>query len=393
MSSVFIYDGELITPHESIPHAALWINENGKIEALGQAEQMASLPKETIRLRLAGKRVLPGLIDIHVHGGYGGNFGNGDLLSELQHYSKRVVQTGVTGFLLSIAAPSAEELLEMISAYVKIFETESMPGAQPIGLHLEGPFINSQKKGAFDPAWIRTPDVKEAQAYIEAGKGWIGQITIAPEMPQAADVAALFRQAGVVVAMGHTNADYETASAALDSGAFNHITHSFNAQRGFNHRVPGVFGAILSSDVPTAELIADNMHVHPAAMRILGRCLGPDRIVLITDAIAGAGLADGVYDLLGQKINIVDGRVTLDNGTLAGSTAPLIDCVQHAAEAMQIPYFQAVQMASLNPARVLGIADERGSLAVGKRGDVIAVDTNGKVCLSVVNGKIVYNTL
>ncbi len=392
MSNVLLYDAELITPYESIEHGAVLIDENGKIKSVGLLEDFPEVPQDTIRLRLTGKRVLPGLIDVHVHGGYGANFGTGDLLKDMRHYSKEIVQTGVTAFLPSIFAETPDGLVAMIKEYVKILENEKIVGAQPIGLHLEGPFLNPEKKGAFTTSWLRLPNVDEAKRYLEAGKKWIKQITIAPELPHADEVATLFRQAGVVVAMGHTNADYETASNAL-KGSFNHITHTYNAQRSFDHRAPGVFGAILSSDLPTAELIADNIHVHPASMKMLKRCVGVDRIVLITDAIAGTGLPDGEYNLMTYSVKVVNGKVTLPDGTLAGSTAKLNLCVFNSAEAMDVPFHEAAQMASLNPARMIGVADERGSLMEGKRGDVTVMNDAGQVCLTIVAGEIVYNNL
>ncbi len=392
MSNTLLYDAEFVTPFESIPHGALLIDESGNIKSVGLQEDFVDVPPHTKRLRLTGKRVLPGLIDVHVHGGYGSNFGTGDLLKDLRHYSKMIVETGVTAFLPSIFAEKPDGLVAMINEYVKILENERIIGAQPIGFHLEGPFINPEKKGAFTASWLRSPNLDEAKRYLEAGKGWIKQITMAPELPLADEVATLFRQSGVVVAMGHTNTDYETAKKAL-KGAFNHITHTFNAQRGFDHRAPGVFGAILSSDLPTAELIADNIHVHPAAMKILSRCVGVDRIVLITDAIAGAGLPDGEYNLMTYSVKVEKGRATLPDGTLAGSTARLNKCVCNAMEAMEIPFHASVKMASLNPARMIGMADERGSLTAGKRADLTVMDEAGDICLTIVGGEIVYNNL
>jgi len=392
MSNVLLYDAELITPYESLEHGAVLIDDNGKILSVGFLEDFQEVPSGTIRLRLTGKRVLPGLIDVHVHGGYGSNFGTGDLLKDLRHYSKEIVQTGVTAFLPSIFAETPDGLVAMIKEYVKILENEKIIGAQPIGLHLEGPFLNPEKKGAFTASWLRLPNVDEAKRYLEAGKDWIKQITIAPELPLANEVATLYRQAGVVVAMGHTNTDYETAARVL-KGTFNHVTHTFNAQSGFDHRTPGVFGAILTSDLPTAELIADNVHVHPASMKILERCVGVDRIVLITDAIAGTGLPDGEYNLMTYSVKVVNGKVTLPDGTLAGSTAKMNQCIYNAAEAMQVPFHQAVKMASLNPARMMGIANERGSLTAGKCADITVMDESGQVCLTIVAGEIVYNNL
>jgi N-acetylglucosamine-6-phosphate deacetylase len=327
-----------------------------------------------------------------VHGGNGVTFGGSpDIAGDLCNYSEWVSRCGVTGFLCSIAAPDAEKHVQLVSAFATALEA-GVPEAEALGLHLEGPFINVQKKGAFNPAWIRPPDMAESQRVLEAGRGWIRQLTLAPEMPGAREVAALFRSAGVVVSMGHTNADYATASRAL-GGTFSHITHTFNAQRGFHHREPGVFGAIMASDHVTAELIADTVHAHPGAMKVLVRCLGTERVVLITDAMAGAGLADGVYDLVGHKVTVREGKATLADGTIAGSTATMNQCVRNVNHHVGVPLPEAVKMASLNPARAMGFADRLGSLAVGKDASLTVIDEQLNVYLTMVKGQIVYSNL
>jgi N-acetylglucosamine-6-phosphate deacetylase len=202
-------------------------------------------------------------------------------------------------------------------------------------------------------------------------------------------VAARFRAAGVVVSLGHSDSDYDAASAAL-RGNFTHVTHTFNAQRGFSQREPGVFGAVLASDDVTAELIADTVHVHPGAMKVLVRCLGTDRVVLITDAIPAAGLADGNYDLVGNEVVVKDGRATLLDGTIAGSTAGLNECVRHMNQEVGVALPKAVQMASLNPARAMGFADRLGSIAVGKDASLVVIDEDVNVYLAMVKGKVVY---
>jgi N-acetylglucosamine-6-phosphate deacetylase len=279
--------------------------------------------------------------------------------------------------------------VEIIKSYVQMFENDTFIGSQPLGLHLEGPYLNPEKKGAFDAHWLRIPDLKEAKAFLEAGKGWIKQITIAPELPNALEVAAYLRSNGVVVAMGHTNATYEQAGAAL-RGDFRHVTHTFNAQRGFNQREPGVFGAIMDCDDISAELICDTIHVHPGAIKMASRCLSPDQIVLITDAIGGAHLPDGVYGSLGQKVTIKDGLVLLDNGTIAGSTVALNRAMHNASQYMEFNYRQVVRMATYNPAKVIGLEQDYGSISIGKRADLIAVEPGGDVVMNQVGGKIVY---
>lgn len=379
----------LITPCEIVEDGRLIVNDKGRISYAGPS---AGAPaREGKIIDLTGKILAPGLIDIHTHGAVGVTFGNDDLAGGLGKYAAWVPSTGVTGFLLSIAAPNRAALEDMIKRYRQLFANPPA-GAEPLGLHLEGPFISLEKKGAFNPKWLREPNLDEVSRYIELGESWIRQMTIAPEMPLAREAARLLRQAGITVAMGHTNTSYEDASAAL-SGDFSHVTHTFNAQRGFDHRAPGVFGAVLASDHVTAECIADTVHVHPGAMKILVRCLGHERVVLITDAMAGAGLGDGVYELVGQEVTVRNGKATLANGTIAGSTAVLNQCVGNMNREVGVPLCQAVQMATLNPARVAGVDRRLGSLEMGKDASLVAIDEQAGVHFTMVRGQIVFNRL
>jgi len=383
------YDATVFTPTQVLERQAVVIDDDGIIAYVG--DMHAAPPVDGMRINLRGRILAPGFIDVHVHGGNGINFGDEDLREGLHRYSEWVASTGVTGWLPSISAPNAETLIEIIKGYVRILDGE-MPGAEPLGLHLEGPFINVQKKGAFNPAWIHEGSLAEAQAYIDAGQGWITQVTLAPELPNGQEIAGLLRRNGIVAAMGHTNTDYEFASQAL-RGNFTHVTHTFNAQSGFDHRAPGVFGAILGSDHITAELIGDGYHVHPGAMKVLLRSLGTDRVVLITDAIMGTGLPEGEYHLVGHDVTVKDGRATLANGTLAGSVATMSMCVRNVNKLVGYPLVEAVKMASLNPARAMGFAGRLGSVQPGKDASLTVIDENAKVYMTIVKGKIVYNQL
>jgi N-acetylglucosamine-6-phosphate deacetylase len=277
----------------------------------------------------------------------------------------------------------------MIRSFVSEFK-KGLPGAQALGIHLEGPFMNLEKKGAQNPDWIRNPSVDEAKQYLKAGEGWIKQMTMAPELPNAEEVARLYRGAGVSLAIGHSNADYDTAVRALNSH-WTHITHTYNAQTGLHHRRPGVVGAVMGSDEITAELIVDLIHVHPGAIRAMLRCIGSDRIVLVTDAMEAAGLPDGEYHLLGAKVVVSGGKATQEDGTIAGSSAVLNKCVRNMHHAVSVPLSDAIKMASLNPARVIGEAGKRGSLQAGKQADLVVIDRDVNVYLTMVNGKVVYS--
>jgi N-acetylglucosamine-6-phosphate deacetylase len=388
--SITFDNAHVVTPTETIERGSVVVAEDGKIEYVGP---MDVAPVTYGRhLNVGGLIVAPGLIDIHVHGGHGVTFGNAATLEDDLHtYSAWVVENGVTGFLTTIAAPTPQELVEIIEAMVRVFE-KRLPGAQALGIHLEGPFLSLEQKGAQNPKWIRNPSLTEAEAYLQAGKGWIRQVTMAPELPHAVEVAALLRSAGVLVAIGHSSADYDVATQAL-KGSWTHVTHTFNAQTGFHHRKPGIVGAILTSDRITAEVIADMVHVHPGAMELLIRCLGSDRVVLVTDAMAGAGLPDGDYELLGFKIKVRGGRATQSDGTIAGSAAVLNRCVENVNKKVGVALAEAIKMATLNPARVIGASATLGGLQTGKQGNLTVVDQDLNVRLTMVKGDIVLDRL
>lgn len=376
----------VLMPAGALMPGSVVVSDDGRIAAAGPRQ---ATPARGEVVPLEGFTLAPGFIDVHTHGGRGITFGApGRLAEDLAEYSEWVTGTGVTGFLCSVAAPDARTLIDIVRAYAEILE-RGTPGAQALGLHLEGPFLNPARKGAFNPAWLRSPSRDEVLACLEAGGGWVRQMTLAPELPGALDIARSVRERGVVVALGHSDADYETASTAL-RGDFTHVTHTFNAQRGFGHREPGVLGAVLVSEGVTAELIADTVHVHPGAMRLLVRCLGPGRIVLVTDAMAGAGLADGPYELVGHQVWVRDGRATLADGTLAGSTASMNECVRNLARGAGLPLEAAVMTASANPARLLGLSQRMGSLEPGKEANLVALDEAGRVRLAMVRGRIVF---
>jgi N-acetylglucosamine-6-phosphate deacetylase len=378
--NTILFSCQLVTPFETISDGIVAWDAEGRIIFAGSEKEGAHIIGN--RIDLKGMTAAPGLIDIHVHGGYGIAFGLGNLGEELKKYSGWITRFGVTGFVITITGPNSDYILRTIREYVPLLE-EDFDGAQPLGMHLEGPFINPQKHGAFNPAWIRKPSLKEMGAYLDAGKGWIRHVSLAPELKGVDKIADLLRNSGVQVALGHSDADYETASRALRDN-FTHVTHTFNAQSPLHHRQPGVVGAVLNSEGASAELIADGAHVHPA------RCLGAERVVLITDAMPGAGLQDGTYTLLGQKVAVRSGKALLPNGTLAGSTATLDACVRNVVELAGIPFADAVLMAAYNPAKVIGADDHIGSLALGKKANIIVFDKNQNVKMTFINGNLAY---
>ncbi|MCD6576668.1 MAG: N-acetylglucosamine-6-phosphate deacetylase [Anaerolineaceae bacterium] len=386
MMNTILSSCQLVTPFKTIPNGAVAWNAEGRIIFAGSEINAAHITGN--RINLTGMTAAPGLIDIHVHGGFGIEFGLGNIGEELKKYSDWVAHFGVTGFIITITGPNPDFILHTIRAYVPLLGID-YHGAQPLGLHLEGPFINPQKHSAFNLTWIRKPSLKEMGLYLDAGEGWIRHVTLAPELEGADEVADLLSNSGVQVALGHSNANYETASRAL-RGPFTHVTHTFNAQSPFHHRQPGVVGAILNSESASAELIADGIHIHPAAMQILTRCLGTERIVLITDAMPGAGMPDGIYTFLEHEVTIQDGKALLPNGTHAGSTATLDACVRNMVELVGISFADGLRMAAFNPAKVIGADANIGSLAPGKKANIAVFDESMNVKMTFVNGNLIY---
>jgi N-acetylglucosamine-6-phosphate deacetylase len=386
MTMIFTH-ATLLTPQEEIRDGVL-IVEGKTIAYAGPADGAPKIEEKQVNLD--GRYLAPGLIDVHVHGGKGIAFGVGDQLGEeLEMYSRWVATRGVTGFLCSIAAPDHASYVRLCRVYANLFE-QGVSGAEPLGLHLEGPYLNVEKKATFPPDWLRPPSTTEMAEMLHASRGWVRQISIAPELPGAEDVAAMCKAAGVVVALGHTNATYETAALSMQ-GNWTHSTHTYNAQSGLHHRRPGVVGAILNSEGITAELIADGVHVHPGAMRLLLERLGTDRVILITDATLAAGLPDGVYDMLDIRIMVTEGVARIEAGNLAGSRIDLNHCVHNAHHTLGVAMVDAVKMASLNPARMLALEDRLGRLETGLDANLVVLDADAEVALTIVRGRVVYD--
>lgn len=379
---------QLVLP-DRVESDGMVLVRDGKIAYAGPKKDWDEIVDQ--QLDLGGLSLAPGFVDIHVHGGNGITFGEGDLAANTRAYSAWVAGKGVTGYLMSVASADKASLLDIIGAYVPILENPPA-GAEPLGLHLEGPYLNPKRKGAFNPAWLREPSTAEAHEWITAAQGWIKQVTLATELSNAGEIARECRENGVVPALGHTDATYEIARAALQAD-FTHVTHTFNAQRGFDHREPGVVGAVLTSESATAEIIADMKHVHPAAVKLLWKCLGTERLVGVTDAMSAAGLADGEYALVGNPVWVKDGKATLADGTLAGSIATMDQCLANLVNKVGMSLPEAVRVVATNPARVIGLRARLGTLEAGKDASLTAFDGQFTVRWTMVRGEVCFGTL
>jgi N-acetylglucosamine-6-phosphate deacetylase len=342
-------------------------------------------PAAATTLDAGGCTVLPGLIDVHVHGAVGHDTMDADPAA-LAAMAGFFARHGVTGFLATTmtADPAATlAAVQAVSAYLR----DPAPGARVLGVHLEGPYISPKYPGAQLAGQIRDPDLGEFAALSAAGP--VRMITLAPEQPGAHALIRAARAQGIVAVTGHTAATYDACAAGIEAGV-TQATHTYNAMTGLHHRQPGTLGCVLSDDRVYAQLIADNVHVHPAAMNILARCKGVARTVLITDAMRAAGLPPGSYDLGGQRVTVEHGECRLDDGTLAGSVLTLEVGLANFLAATGLPLEAGWPAASLTPADSLGLAHEVGRIAPGYRADLVLLDAALEVVATVVGGQVVY---
>ncbi|MBX3014309.1 MAG: N-acetylglucosamine-6-phosphate deacetylase [Caldilineaceae bacterium] len=329
--------------------------------------------------------VLPGFIDLHVHGGAGYDTMDADPAA-LAAMAQFFAQHGVTAFLATTMTAPHAAILQAVAA-VEAWQPTTATGARLLGVHVEGPYISPTFPGAQPANYIRPPDLEEFAELRAAGP--IRMITLAPEMPGADDLIAAAIQHQVVAVWGHTNATYAICVRAAELG-ITQATHTYNAMSGLHHRNPGVLGATLALDTIDAQLIADNIHVHPAAMKVLARCKGVAHTVLITDAMRAAGLPAGEYDLGGQPVTVRDGSCRLADGTLAGSILTMEQALANFMAATGLSLAEAWPASSRTPARTLGLAHQLGALAPGYQADLVLLDDALQVVATVVGGQLVY---
>jgi N-acetylglucosamine-6-phosphate deacetylase len=319
---------------------------------------------------IAGLWLVPGFVDLHVHGGGGASMTNGDaeqILRAVQFHRRH----GTTRTLVSLVTAPLDAMLAAAAAVAELVENET-PGIA--GCHLEGPFLSRARCGAQDPASLLDPDLDLLDRLLAAGRGTIRMVTVAPELPGALKIIEQTVTSGAVAAIGHTDATYAEAVAGIEAGA-RVATHLFNGMRPLHHRDPGPVAALLEHPEVVCELIVDGLHLAPAMIRLVARAAGPERMALITDAISAAGMGDGDYDLGPMQVRVVEGRAALlDGDTIAGSTLTMDQAFRRAVREAALPIDSAVQAASATPARVLGLSARLGSIAPGREADLVVLD-------------------
>jgi len=356
-----LVNGRILLPDREIRDRVLLFDE----KVTGIAEEA---PAGAEIIDAGGLYISPGFVDVHIHGYLGEDASDGSAAG-LRTMAEGVLKNGVTSFLPTTMTVPWEELetaLEAIRSLRPETRSPDFPGAEILGCHAEGPFINPKKKGAQSEEAILPPDAERILPWADL----IRLITLAPEMPGAMDCIRALRRR-MAVSIGHTDADYDTALQALSAGA-SHFTHTFNAMTGLNHRSPGTVGAALTGDA-WCELIADTFHVHPALFTLLRRAAG-DRLVLITDCTRAGGLGDGEYTLGGQPIFVQGIACRLADGTIAGSVLRMNDAVRNYRDHTGAPLYEAVACASLHPAASIGVSGRKGSLLPGRDADLLLLE-------------------
>ncbi|MBK8032429.1 MAG: N-acetylglucosamine-6-phosphate deacetylase [Chloroflexi bacterium] len=379
VSSIFV-NAQIITPLGVIPRGWLLVRD-GRIAAYGRGDA----PTADSVIDAAGATLLPGFVDVHVHGG--ANFEAMDATPEALHtMSGFYARHGVTSFLATTWTDSRERIQAALETIAALTGTE-MRGAALVGAHVEGPFLNPARCGAQSTTYIRRADRDEGLDFLNTG--CIRLMAVAPEYPENHWLIRECSQRGIAVSAAHTAATYDDMCAAVELG-LTQTTHTFNAMTGLHHREPGTLGAALTLPQLRCELIADNIHVHPAAMKLVWLAKGADGVILITDAVRGAGMPDGEYPIDDRVITIKDGAARLPDGTLAGSTLTFDVAVRNFMAATGEPLANIWQATSLNAARNVGISNRKGSIELGKDADLILVDERINVQLTMVEGRVVY---
>ena len=378
-----IKNGKIILEDEILDGKALLLSD--RIEGIVDEGE---IPEGATVIDAEGGYVSPGLIELHIHGYLGKDVCDASEES-IRIISKGLLENGVTGFLPTTMTVDMEVIkgaIESVRSLMAESRTPEFDGTVLLGVHAEGPFISESKKGAQDPRFILKPDAD----FVKANSDVIRVITLAPEEDDA-DFSAIRRitaETDVVVSMGHTSADYNTAMAGVEAGV-RHATHLFNAMTPLTHRGPGVVGAALKSDKVSTELIVDTYHVNSALFDIVYKLKGR-KLCFITDCLPAGGLPEGEYTLGGAKIIYKDNICKLEDGTIAGSVLKLNKGIWNVYTNSDIPLHECVNCASLNPATTLGIQDKKGSIKVGKDADIVILDSEFNVKKTIIGGNIKY---
>ena len=362
--------------------------EDGRIDSI--ATQTASeLPADALLLDYPGATLSPAFFDVHIHGAAGHDVmeATPEALSAIGGF---LASRGTGSYLATTVTAPLDATLRALSGLAKLLAAPPAGGkARPLGIHLEGPFLSHLKRGVHPPEHLLAPDIGVFNRLQEAAEGHVRLMTLAPELPGAAELTAHATARGVRVSLGHSNATAAETRAVIAAGAVS-ATHTFNAMRPLDHREPGILGTVLTCDSLFAELICDGVHTAREMVKLWGRAKGPRRAILMTDAMSATGMPDGEYLLGGFAVQVANGRA-MAGGVLAGSVLTLDRALENFIEFTGASLEHGLRLLTTNPAAMTGLGDQAGSLAVGQPVNLVAVDVAGRLVASFVNGQQIAN--
>lgn len=379
MLPIAIHADRALTPFEEISDAVIVI-QGDKISAVGPRRKVA-MPRGAREIAAKGKTIVPGFVDVHIHGAGGHDVMEGTP-EALEIIAATVAKYGTTSLVATTVTASEMETCRSIADIADFILNEGLSpvrglSAEILGLHFEGPFISQARRGVHPPEWIAAPSPAMLMRFLAEARGTGLILTLAPELPGALELIAVAREAGLVVSLGHTDANLKQAQAAIAAGA-RHAAHVFNAMRPFSHRETGVLGAVFTSPDVSAELIADGVHVDATAIRMLLGLKSPDRVILVSDGISATGMPDGKFQLGTFEVTVSGGVCRNAEGKLAGSTLTLDRALRNMV-ALGVPLSSALRMVTANPARQIGLGSRKGVLAPGADADLVFLDSNLEV--------------
>lgn len=381
MSEYVIANGRIYTENETIEQGYILV-EDGKIIQITEGEYQGDLTTIDVK----GQHVLPGFIDIHMHGGYGEDAMDASF-EGLKHLSESLLSEGTTSFLATTMTQSDDNIIKALKNIVNYqAQQDALNAASIVGVHLEGPFISEHKVGAQNPAYVQRPSVEKVQQFQEIANNQIKVMTFAPEVEGADETLSTLHDQ-INFSIGHTVATFDEVNEAVAHGA-KHVTHLYNAGTAFEHRNPGLSGAAWVNDELSTESIVDGIHSHPASVKIAYKQKGNKRFFLITDAMRAKGMPDGEYDLGGQNVVVKGSEARLTSGALAGSILKMNEGLKNLIEFTGASLDDLWRVTSLNQAIALKIEGDKGSIAIGKDADIVVVDDDIQVLTTIKSGKV-----
>ena len=386
MKPIVIHADRAFTPFEEISDAVVVV-QGSMIAAIGKRGKV-DLPRGGREIRAAGKTLVPGFVDVHIHGAGGRDVMEGTR-EALDIIAATVAAHGTTSLVATTVTASEKETLGSVAGIAHFILNTSQYAARELsaeilGIHFEGPFISPARRGVHPAKWILPPSTDLFAQLLKEARGTALILTLAPELTGALELIAAARKAGLVVSLGHTDATYEQAQTAIEAGA-SHAAHVYNAMRPFSHRGTGVIGAVLTSPKVSAELIADGVHVDEAAMKMLVELKTPDRVILVSDGMSATGMPDGKYQLGMFEVKVSGGIARNAEGKLAGSTLTLDRALRNMV-ALGVPLASALRMVTANPARQIGLGARKGVLAPGADADLVFLDDKLQVAGVMTRG-------